>query len=347
MAIRLIFTLDYEIYGNGEGSLKELVHDPAEKLAALFEKAGSRFVVFVEATELEAIEMAGSDPDIIAVRRQVRYLHARGFEVGLHIHPQWANGRYDGGRWLLDTAEYKLCSLSRERIAEIVDRAIAYLCNLTGDDASAPVSFRAGNWLFQPTETLAEVLAERGIHLDSSVFKGGRQHLHELDYRRAQRNGYFWSFSRDIQQPDPCGALVELPIYVHMAPPWGLLTQRRLSRQKQGGRTFSSRRASLLRLLDLIRLRQPIKFDFCRMTFEEMTNTLFSELKKDRKDPITLRPLVAIGHTKDEMDLLSIERLLCWLQENDIRVVTFREILPALGVSSTVGADRVQLSGKL
>ena len=35
--IECIFTLNYEIYGNGAGSLKELVHDPAERLREIFE----------------------------------------------------------------------------------------------------------------------------------------------------------------------------------------------------------------------------------------------------------------------------------------------------------------------
>jgi hypothetical protein len=34
--IECIFTIDYEIYGNGEGSLVELLHEPAEKLRTLF-----------------------------------------------------------------------------------------------------------------------------------------------------------------------------------------------------------------------------------------------------------------------------------------------------------------------
>ena len=34
--IESIFTIDYEIYGNGEGSLKEHVYEPAEKLMAVF-----------------------------------------------------------------------------------------------------------------------------------------------------------------------------------------------------------------------------------------------------------------------------------------------------------------------
>ena len=37
--IECIFTIDYEIYGNGQGSLKELVYDPMERLLAIFAQA--------------------------------------------------------------------------------------------------------------------------------------------------------------------------------------------------------------------------------------------------------------------------------------------------------------------
>ena len=54
--IECIFTIDYEIYGNGEGSLRELVYEPAEKLKDIFLKHNVRFVNFVEAAEFEMIE---------------------------------------------------------------------------------------------------------------------------------------------------------------------------------------------------------------------------------------------------------------------------------------------------
>ncbi len=74
--ISLIFTLDYEIYGNGKGSLRELVIDPTRRLAELFERHGARFVVFVEAVEFPRIEKTHTDPAIDDVRKQLRSLRA-------------------------------------------------------------------------------------------------------------------------------------------------------------------------------------------------------------------------------------------------------------------------------
>ena len=109
--IECIFTIDYEIFGSGEGSLRELVYEPTERLKAIFNKSQARFVTFVEAAEIEMIEAKGTDPAIDLVKRQIRDLYSEGFEIGLHLHPQWYNARYENGRWQLDYSEYNLCTL--------------------------------------------------------------------------------------------------------------------------------------------------------------------------------------------------------------------------------------------
>ena len=165
--IECIFTIDYEIYGNGEGSLRQLVYEPAERLMATFRKFKACFMPFVEVAELEMIEAKGTDPGIELVKDQIRDFYSQGFELGLHLHPQWYNARYENGKWNLDYKEYNLCTLPGERIIEIIDRAVAYLRKILGVADFIPLSFRAGNWLLQPTRTVAKVLAERGIKVVS------------------------------------------------------------------------------------------------------------------------------------------------------------------------------------
>src|SRR5438034_1403299 len=123
--VEVIFTLDYEIYGNGAGALKELVYKPAERLRQVFGKWDARFVNFVEVAELERIDAFATDPAINLVKRQINELYADGFEIGLHLHPQWCNARYENGRWFLNFSEYNLCNLPEKRIASIVERSLA------------------------------------------------------------------------------------------------------------------------------------------------------------------------------------------------------------------------------
>ena len=324
--IECVFTIDYEIYGNGEGSLKELVYEPSEKLMEIFRKWNARFVPFVEVAEFETIENEGVDPAINLVKRQIKDFYEQGFEIGLHLHPQWYNAMYENGKWLLDYSEYNLCTLSKERITQIVERGLSYLRNIIDESDFTPLSFRAGNWLFQPTRSAAAVLAEQGIKVDSSVFKGGLQHKHSLDYRPSLTNGYYWNFLDDVNIPDHKGALLEVPIYTKMVPFWEMLTAKRVGIQQKGASSGKTRDGKWRRIRDFLRLRYPLKFDFCKMTLDELISMMEREIKKDQKDPSTYRPLVAIGHTKDLVDFETVDSFLSYLRQKEIKISTFEEV---------------------
>jgi hypothetical protein len=328
--IDCIFTIDYEIYGNGTGALRELVYEPAKRLGDLFARHNARFVNFVEAAEFEMIETHGTDRDIDLVTRQIQEFHRDGFEIALHLHPQWFNARHEAGRWLLDYSEYNLCTLPRARIAEVVSRSLNYLRRVVGDPSFTPLSFRAGNWLFQPTHTASEVLAELGIKIDSSVFKGGVQRRHNLDYRPARKNGYYWRFDSDVNVAAPAGRWLEVPVYAEMVPSWRMLTAKRLSFSGNLGMTGPSAGNRLQRVLDFARFRYPLKLDFCRMTLDELTSVTRRVIKKDGQKPAEYKPIVLIGHTKDLTDLPTVDAYLSFLAENRVRISTFAEVYPKL-----------------
>ena len=327
--IECVFTLDYEVYGNGTGGLRHLVLDPAEGLARVFAAHGVRFVNFVEVAEFERIEEVASDDAIGAVVDQIRDLHAQGFETGLHMHPQWYNATFAAGRWELDYGEYSLCRLPTARIERLVDRGLAYLRRAVGDPDFTPVSFRAGNWLFQPTSRVAAVLASRGVKVDSSVFKGGLQRGHGLDYRPSLRNGDFWRFSSDVNTPAADGLMLEIPIHVEMAPFWRMATRKRVAiSARPAGQAGAPGPTSRWR--DFVRLRYPRKLDFCRMTLDELVSTMERVLRDDQVAPTRTRPVVAIGHTKDLVDLETVERFLGYLASRAIRVSTLADLYPRL-----------------
>ena len=324
--IECVFTLDYEIYGNGTGALQNLVYEPGERLREIFRIWNARFVNFVEVAELERIEACGTDPAIDLVKRQIRNLHRDGFEIGLHLHPQWSNARHDAGRWVLDYSEYNLCTLPRTRINEIVTSSINYLRHVVDESDFTPLSFRAGNWLFQPTETAASVLAQNGIRIDSSVFKGGVQHANGLDYRRSLGNGHYWSFERDVNVPDPVGPWIEVPIYTEMVPSWKMATSRRVGMGNGLGLSGRSAWQKVNRVRDLLRFRYPLKFDFCRMTLHELTSMVDRVILEDQQEPALYRPLVAIGHTKDLVDLQTVDAFLSFLRSKRIEISTLKDV---------------------
>jgi hypothetical protein len=323
--IEVIFSIDYELYGDGHGSLQDLVLEPAARLANVFHRSGVRFVAFVEALELARIRDASADPDIGPVCEQIRDLHRTGHEIALHIHPQWANARYDGAVWHLDYEEYNLCKLSKSRIEQIVDESLSFLRDAVHDMSFRPIAFRAGNWLLQPTARLAEVLADRGLKVDSSVFRGGWHRQPAIDYRPSIRNREnYWSFRSDVNYPDPDGSMIEVPIYTAMVPIWRMLTRKRVALQRRSQARRKDIDGGTKKWLDYARPLYPLKFDFCRMSFEEMTEMVQLELDRADGREGEPRPIVAIGHTKDLNDIGHVEEFLRWLGERDIRVTTFR-----------------------
>lgn len=324
--IEFIFTIDYEIYGNGEGSLKDLIYEPAAKLMDIFLKHDVKFVPFVEVAELELIETNATDPIINSIKQQIRNFHNNGFELGLHLHPQWYNARYDHGTWQLDYTEYNLCLQTQTRIIQIVERAINYFRLILDKNDFIPFSFRAGNWLFQPTREMAKILTDHNIKIDSSVFKGGLQHQHNLDYRPALNNGYFWKFQNDVNEPDADGAMLEIPIYTEMVAPWRMATKKRLELQQKTGTGRKSTKEKVYRLLDMMRPLQPLKLDFCRMTSEELTDMMAVIIEDDQRNPRSYKPIVAIGHTKDLVDFETVNTFLAYLKRKNIKISTFESV---------------------
>ena len=330
--IECIFTLDYEIFATGEGSLQQLVYEPAKKLKSIFDQFQQKFVVFVEAAEFEMIERFQSDETIGDIMKQIRNFHRDGFEIGLHIHPEWYGAKYEGGCWFLDRSEYNLCKMEKERISQLLDQSIGFLQSTLESPDFAPISFRAGNWLLQPTEPAASVLAEKGIKIDSSVFKGGLQRLGGLDYRPALKNGFFWKFGSDVNQEDPPGPLFEIPIYSKMVPSWTVMKSKRVGLQKKDFGMNQSITKKLLRLMDFARIKHPLKMDFCNTTSDKLLEMIDELIEEDQKTPDQFKPIVLIGHTKDLVDFETVEYLLSYLDQNKIKVSTFEEIYENINV---------------
>lgn len=323
--IDFIFTLDYEIYGNGYGSLKELVYEPALKLIDVFNRHKARLVFFIEVAELEIIESARVDPFINEVKKQIKFIKEIGFEIGLHIHPQWYEARLQNGKWSLNNQEYNLCLLSEDRIEQLLNRATTYLRYLVQDQHFTPVAFRAGNWLINPAVRVVPALARQGIKIDSSVFKGGFQRSTGIDYRQAPADLYYWKFTDDVNKPSESGLLLEIPIFTKMIPTWQFLRGKRLDLERKVPSDEGLTDKISRRIKDFLRWKVPLKFDFCRLNFQELLSITEEIVASDRKHPQDYKPIVLIGHTKDNPDIGMISTFLDHIRDKNIRTVTFEE----------------------
>ena len=100
--VEVIFTIDYELFGNGAGNLIDHVIQPTKTLKKIFDSYDSTFVIFFEAAEFKKISEFQTDKNIRVIENQVYSLYQDDYEIALHIHPQWYNAVYRGNNWILD-----------------------------------------------------------------------------------------------------------------------------------------------------------------------------------------------------------------------------------------------------
>jgi hypothetical protein len=81
----------------------------------------------------------------------------------------------------------------------------------------------------------------------------------------------------------------------------------------------------------------PLKFDFCRMTLQELVSTIDHALCEDARQPDTYKPIVAIGHTKDLDDFDTVAGFLDYLRKSQSRSALF--IQPTQGWKRSFAAS--------
>src|SRR5262249_18618901 len=84
-------------------------------------------------------------------------------------------------------------------------------------------------------------------------------------------------------------------------------------------------RDRMYRLADLLRFRQPLKFDFCRMNMAELCKTIERVQCAQDNNPSTPKHIVAIGHTKDLTDVSTVANFLRYLKEHGIGISVFED----------------------
>lgn len=220
--VTVIFTLDYEIHGNGEGCSYELMVEPTNCLLRLFDQFGARLTIMADIAEIlkfkEYAATCGRDDyhyhDIVAqLQRAVR----TGHDVQLHVHSSYFNATHDGNRWTQDWSEYNFAGLAPERMEQMIRTGKDFLESILRPVKPAYQCdvFRAANWSVSPSKNVVRALVKNGIQVDTSVFKfGRRQGLVKFDYAQAASDMLPWRAGpAALWRSDPNGPLWEVPIY--------------------------------------------------------------------------------------------------------------------------------------
>ncbi|MFC1462765.1 hypothetical protein ACFLQU_04080 [Verrucomicrobiota bacterium] len=183
---------DFELMGDGGGNVADLQYLPSAFLADVGEELGIKFSFMVDvAQQLTVSRYSEGNPGMRLQKELwdlcVRMLKERGFDVQLHLHPQWYAATYEAGLLTVgDNWNIGKCPGSVQK--EMIDKSVRYLADLLGDiePGYSPVAFKAGMWGLQPSAPLLGHLAAAGIRIVAGVRHGMSIPHMGVDYRRLE-----------------------------------------------------------------------------------------------------------------------------------------------------------------
>lgn len=343
MKYRLVFTLDYEIHGNGDGNPWNLMVEPTARLMDLLEKYEQKLTIMADVAEILSfkryfLETGKDDFHVTEIEAQLKEALQRGHDVQLHIHSSWFNARWNGKKWDQCIEEYNMAALSQERIDEMVGKCVDYLNNLL-----TPVKpdykvwlFRAANWSMMPTENLYMALLKHGIEADTSVYKGGVQGGNvSYDYREAYHNLLSYpADARNINHLAPesqSHTITEYPIYTEMRPFWSFFSlirvfrmvrakfhkhKKNVSSQTPAKSEIDKADNRSLSIKSFFR-KSPWKLDFNQATGRQLIGAT-KRIKGMNIDSRDVIDIILIGHSKSFIshNERTLEKYLKWTNKN-------------------------------
>lgn len=212
----ILLTLDYELFLNDiSGTVHNCLVKPISELQEICDKYNIHYTVFVDAAYLYALNENRNhfkelDADYQAVCNNIRWIHSKGHEVELHIHPQWFFSEYHDGVWILDWAHYSLADVGSERAVYFFKEAKGLLDGVLREKTSI---FRAGGYTLQGFDYV-RAFSECGIVADSSVLPGQKEitTTHRFDYSGVSKTPY--QFTDDVCKSESEGCFTEIPISI-------------------------------------------------------------------------------------------------------------------------------------
>ncbi len=339
----VVLSLDYELFGNGTGDVRQHIVEPTAHMAALAGKHGVALTIFFEVEEFLAFrrhaddlkQELGYDPAQL-IADQVRDLAASGHDVQLHLHPQWYGARYADGQWELHDDKRTVDSLfeAQKDVNRYIAERKAVVEELTGrgNPGHRVVAYRAGGFCAQPGQRLLKALAHNDIRVDSSVVKNlcRKEGDVSIDFRGAPPDRMLWRVSSNVAVEDPAGDIFEIPIHSIMSRRILQASFRRL-RAKFSKHVPKARQKAMVhelgmgsgpfQLLKFLMQPTPIKLDCHNISPATLRRWILSAPPAHRDDRADV--LVMIGHTKEHLDNRSFGRLMQRLSDTpSLRVVS-------------------------
>ncbi|WP_417611629.1 hypothetical protein [Owenweeksia hongkongensis] len=348
----LIFTTDYEIFGNGSGCVERCMIEPTERMASILEKYGANLTLFVDVCEYWAFEQEFASGKLkkdwaVQIKAQLQDLAKRGHDIQLHFHPQWLDYSFDGKNWTLNYDLWRIGKLKYEDL-EFPERSLKNLFakgKKTLEQIITPVKesykchiFRAGAWSMQPEKDVLKAMKENGFDIDSTVASGlsFQDEFTFYDFKNSP-NEASWKIDEDLNSISMDGKITEIPIFTTEMPLskkvkfLGLKKKKGIAMKPQGcvGTSLATAGKGRLAKLTEVLSEKRKMFTFGDATsFEEMTYFAKRAIKRAKAFEKDIFPTVAISHPKTFANERELDSFLEWVSKNnkDIEFTNYNRI---------------------
>lgn len=218
MKLALIFTNDWELYGDGSGDYFEVQHQPLIDLTSLMDGYGAKLSIMAEIfQQVKHEELSSTNPDFKKIAEAwkdiLREAFTKGHDVQLHIHPQWNEAKLENNEWVLGD-NWSIGKRSKDQIEAFIQMGKSYLeSTLQEVDSNYKCEvYRAGAYYIEPSTNVIDTLVKNGFICDTSVTKGTYVDNY-YDYRKAYSNILPWGIGSDgVTKKVENSSLIEIPI---------------------------------------------------------------------------------------------------------------------------------------
>lgn len=330
--MKVILSFDYELFfGARSGSPEKCMIEPAEALAAIAAPYRAPLCFFVDTGYLVALRRFSPSSALLRqheamLRRNLDELAAQGHELLLHVHPHWEDTTWTGERWDFDLSRFCLSDFDPAAVMDIVKRQTD---ELRPHARSGRIhAYRAGGWAVQPFMSIGSALKEVGIHIDSTVFPGGRDVTGKtkFDFTGAPVKPQ-WRFENDPAVEDRRGTFLEIPTSAMKVSPmyyWRLALARLMKRSDMKSFGDGAVRAMPAARNRVDKLNKLFASTLYCVTLDGMKAGLaVDEYKRARKRGDEL--LVLLSHPKmiTPFSLKCLRRLLVEIHRNGDEIVGY------------------------
>lgn len=183
--IYLLIEDDWELMGNGSGSVGYHQYIPAYHFLKIANSAGLKVSFMVETVQGLQFERYKDKSKYINSqydlwKESIEMIESLGGDIQLHLHPQWLNAKFVHDTFYVDN-KWSIGQYKKDEQQFLVRHGIDLLKNIKKQNNQI-IGFKAGSWGLQPSSGILNVLENEGIKIVMGVRKGLKIPSIGLDY---------------------------------------------------------------------------------------------------------------------------------------------------------------------